>query len=188
MELRNNLLLTEGILSSSCDLAQKLSTANSLAEVFRSPNLKRLTKLVDAAPEILRNLVDAITSEDLHRFIVNNQLPDLIADFPATFCDPGRPNRFSSFVNTSTEVNMVVDGLCATNWTLVLNELMAEFVPVQTYVAMANPNSTLDLLHVLNKSECLVNAALGINWNQFIDISALGNVIMPIIQNRLPPG
>ena len=182
--LRNNLLLAQGILSRSCGLAQKLSTANSITDMFRSSHLKRLVGLVDAAPEILETLVNAIAKEDLHEFIVNNQLPDLLRDFPAAFCDPRRPNGFSSFVNTSMKVQMAVNGICTTNWTDIVDDLMAEFIPLQTYVQMASPNSTLDLLLMLNKTECLFNAAMGIDWTRFIDIEK----IMGIPKMLMMPG
>ena len=142
---RNNLILAEGIFASSCNLIQKLANEGSLRGLFRSPRLRQLAMMLESSPELLQSLVDAILNEDLHRFIVNNQLPDIIADFPSAFCDEKRKGNFLSFVNGSA-MRETVRGVCNANWSVIIDDLVTELIPTEIYVRMADRNSTFDLV------------------------------------------
>ena len=181
-ETRNNLILAESLFDSSCHFLERLVNSDSLANAFRSPNLKQLARMVQFSPEVLHSLVDAIVKEDLHRFIVHNQLPDLIEDFPAAFCNASRPNNFLSFVgNGSATTRGVILRLCAEDWSKILNELVEEFIPVETFVRMASPNATFDLVKMLNSSDCALKAAMEVDWNTIFRFEAILEAFEPIL-------
>lgn len=186
-EMRNNIIIARGIITRLCEQFQELQKVNSLAEIFKNSSLKKLAQTLDTIPDFIRIVIQSIIQEDLHQFLVANQLPDLIADFPRAFCDLNREDNFFEFLNESStamkvstaEVKNVMESLCTTNWTQVVDDILLEMIPKSIYEEMANPNSSLHLDQFVNASHCILEMSLGMNWTKFVNIGAIEDIFQP---------
>ena len=187
-EMRNNIILVRGIITRLCEQFQDLQKVDSLGEIFRTPSLKKLAQISNTVPDFIQILIQSIMQEDLHQFLVANQLPDLIADFPGAFCNLNREDNFFKFLNVSStammvstaKVKNVVQGLCITNWTQVVDDIQLEMIPVSIYAEMANTNSSLDLGQFVNASHCILEMLMGMNWTKLVNIDAIDDIFQPI--------
>ena len=82
---------------------------------------------------------------------------------------------------STAKVKNVVQGLCTTNWTQVVNDIQLEMIPVSIYVEMANPDSSLHLDQFVNASHCILEMSLSMNWTKFVNIDAIEHIFQPLL-------
>ena len=160
-ETRMMLLVTRNVFQQICQSFQRI---NATGRLDLNPGESSLESLLRAAldlPEVVAVLVNSFIKEDLHRFLVENQLGPIMATFPTKFC---QGNDIWNYFNQSNGAINFRNRLCGINFSTFVDEIMANAMK------MENVNSsTIQVLDcILGNGICIVETV-----TQLVDISPI---------------
>ena len=98
------------------------------ATAMMIPNLTKLLQWYKSfGTQTLGIWLEALQTESLHQFLVNNQLPEILKDPRNFFCGPSSLSRLSKYFNR-TQLPLVKEALCSINWVNVSSEFEMYFL------------------------------------------------------------
>ena len=116
---------TENGFRQICESLQRLNATGRLDAIFETASFNNLVRAALDLPEVVEIVIDSFLREDLHEFLVENQLGEVISDFPAAFCGDDHIWRY---FNQTARTTHFRNTLCALNLEQLAMDYNTEFV------------------------------------------------------------
>ena len=155
------LLITRNVFQQICQSFQRINATGRLDFDIAESGLESLIRAALDLPEVVAVLANSFITEDLHRFLIENQLGPIMATFPNKFC---QGNDIWNYFNQSFGAIHFRDRLCGMNFASFVEEIMANATKKDS-----GNSSTIQVLdRILGNGICIVETV-----TQLVDISPI---------------
>ena len=127
------------------------------------PNLTKLVQwYIKFGTQTLGIWLEALQTESLHQFLVDNQLPDILGDPRNFFCGPSSLGRLSKYFNRK-QLPMVQNALCSINWSNVSSEF-------EMYFLENTMKSKFDIFRAFKIVSRITQQLILPEWKELLDV------------------
>ena len=164
-------LTSQFVLQELCQRIVSIAQSGNLRDLFTSPQLSNLAASLNDVPKLISVIWKSFLNENLHQFLVNNQLSTLINTFPMGLCGNQELNTYFDL----SRVSNLYSALCNLNTSVVEQEFQKEIL--YSYQVFLGQNMGLNVVTIMNemvnKAECIYNTSMTAQWERIIDITPL---------------
>ena len=166
-ELMEALAVTQNVFIQVCESMRRLNTTNGqLDALFQSEHLNSLVHAGLRLPAVGTVIFKSFLKEDLHRFLAENQLEQILHSFPLTFCS----EEIWKYFDKDETLSRFQLTVCGLNLTELENEFQREFVDYAGNPwSMPNRSLATHLGGILESGGCSVDTALVVDWDRILD-------------------
>ena len=109
-------LTSQFVLQELCQRIVSVAQSGDLRDLFTSDQLSNLAVSLNDVPKLIPVIWKSFLNEDLHRFLVNNQLSTLINSFPMSLCGNQELNNYFDL----SRVSNLYSALCNVHFRVVM--------------------------------------------------------------------
>ena len=164
------LYITRTVLSEICESLQRLNATGSLDRIFETDSFNRLVAAALQLPEVFTVVVESFLKEDLHRFLLENQLGSIISTFPAAFC--GNDSIWDYFRRSKGSETLRLT-LCTLDIANLTRDFEQEFLAQNQKPMMMSMSANDHFDGLVESVGCIIDTALVLQWERLVDILPL---------------
>ena len=162
---RMMLLGTRNVLQQICQSFQRINATGRQDFNPAENSLESLIRAALALPDVVAFLANSFIKEDLHSFLIENQLGPIMDTFPNKFC---QGNDIWNYFNRSRGVDNFRNRLCGMNFSRFVDELMANAMKMGD----GNSSNIQVFDSILGNGVCIVET-----MTQLVDISPIMKIM-----------